>query len=761
MEAFVEFFNFPVQCCDTEAYLRLGQTCAETGVCYDKLRPVGSILWFSIPYRLGLPPEVVLISLRLLLTFVSVALSVFVSLKLIRHRVPARYKNIHLVPFITISSIISHTVFLQPVLQTALSDTAASLLAMIAVWLLLLISPDKRSRFVMLALAGLCMGLAAWIRVFFLYPVLVALIIWLIMWIFNSKRHIADFLICTALIPIAIQFYSTWKHTGAFSYIDPEVTANLLKEHRDNKSIGYDMVLDSRGIWNWYSRCENYQPLLPALEQADFHSLYCILSGRVNFYLGSYSADNFVNLGGYEVLWGRNLLKNWNDCNKDNTYIWTMTNLHRQENVAVAPDNTNTAHRLTKPDITTTGEIYQTITLRTRPVPYVFSTWLWGEENLGLSPASVKMLIRNHNNGKVIAEQDIPLTAEKEVKSLKSMISESGTYDFVIQSPPSTATFYLWEQFDLRLPEPATEGMASNIRTWSVFILIANSVAFALSMALIYVNRHRLSYYQIMACLFGSLLFGQAILSLPEQRFAIAPMITAWIFCISWVVMWLTGKITWQKKPTPLAQLRRDYSSEGLRRNALADKPTAQFTQWFSQAQEAQLLDPNAMVVASVGADGQPSARNVLLKAYDDSGFVFYTNLESHKAEQIAGNNKVALLFSWLPLNRQVKIEGVAEKLSTADALAYFLSRPKDSQYAAWASPQSQKISSRQILEEKFFEMKEKFAKGEVPLPSFWGGYRVVAHKIEFWQGRENRLHDRFVYTRQADGSWTIERLAP
>ncbi len=210
-----------------------------------------------------------------------------------------------------------------------------------------------------------------------------------------------------------------------------------------------------------------------------------------------------------------------------------------------------------------------------------------------------------------------------------------------------------------------------------------------------------------------------------------------------------------------ILQLRREYTSDGLRRKDLAANPVDQFTHWFAQTQEAKLLDPNAMVIATVGSDGQPSARNVLLKGYDNSGFLFYTNLESRKATQLQQNHKVALLFTWLPLNRQVKIEGTAEKLSTADSLKYFLSRPKESQWAAWASNQSHKISSRQILEEKFFEMKEKFSKGEVPLPSFWGGYRVKPHKIEFWQGRENRLHDRFVYSLQADNSWTIERLAP
>lgn len=210
-----------------------------------------------------------------------------------------------------------------------------------------------------------------------------------------------------------------------------------------------------------------------------------------------------------------------------------------------------------------------------------------------------------------------------------------------------------------------------------------------------------------------------------------------------------------------LFSLRREYMSQGLRRADLAKDPISQFSQWFDQARNTDMLDPNAMVVASVDTDGQPSARNVLLKAYDEKGFVFYTNLESRKAKQMALNPKVALLFTWLPLNRQIKIEGIAEKISAAESLKYFLSRPKESQWAAWASHQSQKISSRQLLEEKFFEMKRKFAQGEIPLPSFWGGYRVKPHQIEFWQGRENRLHDRFVYKYQADDDWSIERLSP
>jgi len=210
-----------------------------------------------------------------------------------------------------------------------------------------------------------------------------------------------------------------------------------------------------------------------------------------------------------------------------------------------------------------------------------------------------------------------------------------------------------------------------------------------------------------------------------------------------------------------IAQLRREYMSQGLNKKDLDPSPFKQFSQWLQQAQQAAIQDPTAMSIATVGADDQPSTRNVLLKGFDEQGFVFYTNLESRKAQQINENNKVALLFSWLPLNRQIKIEGVAEKLSAAQSLKYFLSRPKESQWAAWASDQSRAISSRQVLEEKFFEMKKKFSQGDIPLPSFWGGYQVKAQKIEFWQGRENRLHDRLLYIKTNNNHWIIERLCP
>lgn len=206
---------------------------------------------------------------------------------------------------------------------------------------------------------------------------------------------------------------------------------------------------------------------------------------------------------------------------------------------------------------------------------------------------------------------------------------------------------------------------------------------------------------------------------------------------------------------------RREYLHAGLSRRDLDSDPIAQLDNWLQTAIDAGLRDATAMSLATVDANGQPSLRTVLLKFFDASGFVFYTNQESRKAREIAQNPQVALLFYWREFDRQVIITGTAHKVSIAESVRYFATRPRESRLGAWVSAQSSVISSRALLEQKFEEMKRKFADGEIPLPSFWGGYRVEPSSIEFWQGRINRLHDRFMYRLQPDGSWLIERLAP
>jgi len=209
-----------------------------------------------------------------------------------------------------------------------------------------------------------------------------------------------------------------------------------------------------------------------------------------------------------------------------------------------------------------------------------------------------------------------------------------------------------------------------------------------------------------------------------------------------------------------LEDTRREYQYGRLNRESLKDCPFDQFALWMEQAAQSDLSDPTAMCLATVDANGKPWQRTVLLKGFDRQGFLFYTNLGSRKAKEMAGNPNVCLIFPWMRMDRQVIIGGQVEKLTKTEVLKYFLKRPRGSQLAAWASKQSSRINSRQALETQFLQMKDKFAAGEVPVPDFWGGFRVVPREFEFWQGGENRLHDRFQYLLE-NGDWNISRLAP
>ena len=208
-------------------------------------------------------------------------------------------------------------------------------------------------------------------------------------------------------------------------------------------------------------------------------------------------------------------------------------------------------------------------------------------------------------------------------------------------------------------------------------------------------------------------------------------------------------------------KFRREYTAGGLARDMLDVCPLRQFETWLEQAVNASLEDPTAMVLATVDENGAPGQRIVLLKGLSEGGFVFYTNHGSNKARAIERCAEVSLLFPWNALDRQVIIGGTAEKLSYAESATYFVTRPRESQIAAWASEQSRPVSARAVLEQQAHIIREKFRKGEIPMPDFWGGYRVVPRQIEFWQGGEHRLHDRFLYRKNAEGDWDIEQLQP
>jgi pyridoxamine 5'-phosphate oxidase len=212
--------------------------------------------------------------------------------------------------------------------------------------------------------------------------------------------------------------------------------------------------------------------------------------------------------------------------------------------------------------------------------------------------------------------------------------------------------------------------------------------------------------------------------------------------------------------PADVTALRREYSTHGLSRRDLDPDPIKQFAVWFTAAVEAGIPEVNAMTLATVSPEARPTARVVLLKGYSHDGFVFYTNYRSEKGRHLAKNPHAAVVIYWKELERQIRIEGMAKKISREESKRYFHSRPLGSQLGAWASRQSEVIDARRILEARLLEMEERFAKKEVPLPPNWGGYIVQPERMEFWQGRPNRLHDRFRYTRAGEG-WTLERLAP
>ena len=215
------------------------------------------------------------------------------------------------------------------------------------------------------------------------------------------------------------------------------------------------------------------------------------------------------------------------------------------------------------------------------------------------------------------------------------------------------------------------------------------------------------------------------------------------------------------KTPRDPAASRYEHVGKGLRRSDLDPDPFKQFANWFTAAIEAGIRDVNAMSLATASVDGKPSVRIVLLKSFDSNGFVFFTNYESEKGKQLEGNPYAALAFYWVELDRQIRVSGKVEKTSREESQTYFHSRPIGSQLSAWASRQSEVIDARRVLDARMAEITERFGDQSIPPPPHWGGYRVKPDAMEFWQGRPNRLHDRFRYTRQQDDSWRIDRLAP
>lgn len=308
MGTFSSFFTLLDQCCDGETYLRLGEACATTGECYDTQRPMGAVYWFSLPYRLGLDGHALVFG-HLLLLAISILLSTLATGRgLINHHMqPKRYL---LWAGLAISSALIHLVFLYPLLRVSLSDMPAGLLTLIGICILLLADQDEKHRWIKLAVAGLCLGLAVWIRAFYLYPLLVSISFWAIVNWKRSSFKKNDCWLLLALLPITIQYGATYNHAASFSFIPPDRIDEGVNLHMNDPAIGYDMIIRPREYWRWQSDCGEIQGLAESIKSLNMKSLLCLSKGRFNFYFGSYSAITYHNYHNFESYWGDNPLPN-------------------------------------------------------------------------------------------------------------------------------------------------------------------------------------------------------------------------------------------------------------------------------------------------------------------------------------------------------------------------------------------------------------------------------------------------------------------
>lgn len=295
-------FTLLDQCCDGETYLRLGEACALTGDCYDAQRPMGAVYWFSLPYRLGLDANA-LVYAHLLLAAISILLSTLtIGKQLIHHtRLPKQYL---IWAAIAMTSTLIHFIFLYPLLRVSLSDIPAGLLALNGIWILLLCDDEDKYGWIKIAVAGLCIGMAAWVRAFYLYPLLASISVWtIICWKQKSFKNSDGWLFLAAL-PILIQYGVTYQQSGSFSFISPEKIDEGIHLHLDDPAIGYDMIIRPREFWRWQSDCGEINGLVTSIKNADATSLLCLIKGRINFYFGSYSHITYHNFYNAQIYWG-------------------------------------------------------------------------------------------------------------------------------------------------------------------------------------------------------------------------------------------------------------------------------------------------------------------------------------------------------------------------------------------------------------------------------------------------------------------------
>lgn len=526
------------QCCDAEGYLEEGAICAAGGGCYDPLRPLGSGLWFGALDALGIAPSA-LLWIHGLLLLVSVWLSLRLARRWLKLAAAAISPRLHRQLYVLcgVGSLLAHLVFLQPVLLHSLADPPAALLTLLAVWILL--SSDKQSPAWRYALVGLLLGLTAFVRAYYLYPVLGWLLISLLLWARDSQRRGRELLLALALLPIAIQYFATWRETGAFSYISPAQESKWRDIHLRDGSMGYDTLLRPIEAFRWPSPCssDNRGPL-QALEQRDLALAVCIVVSRLDFYFASYAATTYLKPA-------NQVLDRFDDVDVIGAIRVAATRV--DFNAARAPDGRHSASRLSVKDLAASTGLEQVFRPRFQSA-YSYSVWLWSAQ-----PAEVELLFYRQSDDHLVAARRVVLGPEAERYWVSGVpLDDSPHAIFVGRKQGRTVAWgsnvgdqlLLWggklERGERpRAWKPAADPRLGEARRiWSPLIGLANSFAAVGLALLLWRQRRIIGRHSVGVLLLLGLLLAEGLLIVPEQRFMIAVLIALWT--VAWFAVVVT-----------------------------------------------------------------------------------------------------------------------------------------------------------------------------------------------------------------------------
>jgi hypothetical protein len=534
MQTIADLISFLPQCCDAQNYLLIGQDCAAKEACYNDLRPLGAGYWFSFPYRFGWPLESMIVA-NLLLMLGSIVLSLVAIDRLARLKqfvLPAWQRTLFL-----IASTLVHVIFLYPTLRHAITDAPASLFALIGTWLLLA-TPDKSPRRgITLCCAGLSLGMAAWMRVFYVIPVLVITGLWIIFWLFNHPRKTSDLCLLSLLPIIASQYLSSWHHTHRIEYLPPN--PGLVEWHMTSIPTGYDTVLPGY-TYAWNAPCVHYTSMQEALDTHDLHSLGCQLIGKLDFYLGSYSALTYWNpdegdvIGDLDTASGANTVVGAQQV--------TAVNMRQTPEHAGISGHAPAIH-VWKEDLRRDGEIYQTLEVNEN-YKYKITLLAWSKQ----VRQYITLEIRDHATHESAYGGGLLLTSTPQEFYLGKYLPMTGHKDIVLGFPyispdseigqKATALGWTINQGDFYISDVKVQAIdLRKTRIWSVWILIANGVALAGCFLLVLRNRQDWQTHHWTVFLFWMGGGAMALALAPEQRYAISILITDWIFFLACVAV--------------------------------------------------------------------------------------------------------------------------------------------------------------------------------------------------------------------------------